>query len=319
LFKSGFIAIAGRPNVGKSTLLNAILGEKLAITSNKPQTTRNRITGILNADDGQFIFLDTPGIHRANTPLNRYMVKAATSTFSEVDLILFLIEADRGHDSGDALIIESLREAGVPVFLVINKIDLVAKPMLLPLIDRFRGLFEFREIVPVSAARGDGVDRLLELIREALPEGPKFFPDDMFTDNSERFIAAEIIREKILLLTQKEIPYATAVTVDSFKEDEEKNLIRIAATITVEKDSQADRHPGPPGNGEVLRRENFPGTLRPCAQRLDKRRQMAEGVRILRQIGARGNEALSAERRDEKKAMSVFVIARSVSVEAIQI
>ncbi|HEX7538958.1 MAG TPA: GTPase Era [Syntrophales bacterium] len=238
MFKSGFIAIAGRPNVGKSTLLNAILGEKIAITSSKPQTTRNKITGILNADDGQFIFLDTPGIHRAKTPLNRYMVKAATSTFSEVDLILFLIEADRGYDPDDGLIIESMREAGVPVFLVINKIDLVAKPILLPLIDRFRGLYEFREIVPVSAARGNGVDRLVELIREALPEGPKFFPDDMFTDNTERFIAAEIVREKILLLTHREIPYATAVTVDSFKEDEEKNMIRIAATITVEKDSQ---------------------------------------------------------------------------------
>ena len=224
--------------MGKSTLLNGILGEKLAITSSKPQTTRNRITGIRNTDDGQMIFLDTPGIHRAKTPLNRYMVKAATSTFSEVDLILFLVEADRGHDADDDLIIESLRQTGVPVFLVINKIDLVEKMKLLPLIDRFRCLYDFQEIVPVSALTGDGVDRLLELIRGVLPEGPKYFPDDLFTDNSERFIAAEIVREKILILTHKEIPYATAVTVDSFKEDEEKNLIRIAATITVEKDSQ---------------------------------------------------------------------------------
>jgi GTP-binding protein Era len=238
LFKSGFIAIAGRPNVGKSTLLNRVLGEKLAITSSKPQTTRNRITGIRNTDDGQMIFLDTPGIHQAKTPLNRYMVKAATSTFSEVDLILLLVEADRGHDADDDLIIESLRQAGVPAYLVINKIDLVEKLKLLPLIDRFRSLYDFQEIVPVSAVTGDGVDRLLELIREILPEGPKYFPDDSFTDNSERFIAAEIVREKILVLTHKEIPYATAVTVDSFKEDEEKNLIRIAATITVEKDSQ---------------------------------------------------------------------------------
>jgi GTP-binding protein Era len=224
--------------VGKSTLLNGILGEKLAITSSKPQTTRNRITGIRNTDDGQMIFLDTPGIHRAKTPLNRYMVKAATSTFSEVDLILLLVEADRGRDADDDLIIESLRQTGVPVFLVINKIDRVEKMKLLPLIDRFRSLYDFQEIVPVSALTGDGVDRLLELIREVLPEGPKYFPDDLFTDNSERFIAAEIVREKILILTHKEIPYATAVTVDSFKEDEEKNLIRIAATITVEKDSQ---------------------------------------------------------------------------------
>ena len=238
MFKSGFIAIVGRPNVGKSTLLNAIVGEKLAITSSKPQTTRNRITGIWNTEDGQFIFLDTPGIHQAKTPLNRYMVKAATSAFGEVDLILLLVEADRGFDPDDGLILDTLGTAGVPVFLVVNKIDLVAKPMLLPLIDRFRGLYDFREIVPLSAATGDGVGRLLDLIRDAMPEGPKLFPDELFTDNSERFIAAEIVREKILELTHREIPYATAVTVDSFKEDEEKNRIRIAATITVEKDSQ---------------------------------------------------------------------------------
>lgn len=238
MFKSGFIAIAGRPNVGKSTLLNAIVGEKLAITSSKPQTTRNRITGIRNTEDGQFIFLDTPGIHHAKTPLNRYMVKEATSAFGEVDLILLLVEADRGFDPDDGLILGSLPAAGVPAFLVINKIDLVEKPKLLPLIDRFRGLYDFREIVPVSAATGDGVGLLLDLIRDAMPVGPKLFPDDMFTDNSERFIAAEIVREKILQLTHREIPYATAVTVDSFKEDEEKNRIRIAATITVEKDSQ---------------------------------------------------------------------------------
>ncbi len=238
MFRSGFISIAGRPNVGKSTLLNAILGEKLAITSSKPQTTRNRITGILNRDDGQFIFVDTPGIHEAKTPLNRYMVKAATGTFGEADLVLLLVEADRGYDTGDGLIIESLRGAGVPVFLVINKIDLVPKPALLPLIDRFRTLHEFREIVPVSAASGDGIERLLDLVRDALPEGPKYFPEDQFTDNSERFIAAEIVREKIFQLTHREIPYATAVTVDSFKEDETANRIRIAATITVEKDSQ---------------------------------------------------------------------------------
>jgi len=238
LFKSGFIALAGRPNVGKSTLLNAIVGEKLAITSRKPQTTRNRITGILNRDDGQFIFLDTPGIHDARTPLNRSMVKAAVSAFGEVDLILLLVEADRGYDPGDGLILDRLQAVAVPVFLVINKIDLVEKPKLLPLIDRFRGLRDFREIVPVSAATGDGVGLLLERIRDAMPEGPKLFPDDLFTDQSERFIAAEIVREKILQLTHREIPYATAVTVDSFKEDEEKNRIRITATITVEKDSQ---------------------------------------------------------------------------------
>ncbi|MCE5265421.1 MAG: GTPase Era [Deltaproteobacteria bacterium] len=241
MFKSGFIGIIGRPNVGKSTLLNAIVGERIAITTHKPQTTRNRIMGIRNLAEpqpGQLIFLDTPGIHRPTTPLNRAMVEAATATFGSVDLMLLLAEAGSAPHPDDHSIIESLRKTPVPVILVINKIDLVEKGLLLPLIDTFRKLHPFREIIPLSALREEGVDRLIGEAWKLLPEGPRYFPEEMMTDRSERFIAAEIIREKITLLTHKEIPYSTAVVVDSFKEDEAKNMIRIAATIHVAKDSQ---------------------------------------------------------------------------------
>jgi len=237
-FKSGFVGIIGRPNVGKSTLLNTFLGEKVAITTPKPQTTRNRILGIRNTDSGQFVFLDTPGIHRARTPLNLLMVKSAMGTFAEVDVLLLLVEADRGLRDEDSLILGSLKAIKIPVILVINKIDLVKKETLLPLIDTFKDLYAFEEIIPISATRGFGVDRLTDILWRLLPEGPKLFPDDMITDRSERFIAAEIIREKILLRTHQEIPYATAVVVEAFKEEEERNFIRIQASIIVEKDSQ---------------------------------------------------------------------------------
>jgi len=238
LFKSGFVGIVGKPNVGKSTLLNHIIGEKVAITTYKPQTTRNRIMGIKNVDDGQIIFLDTPGIHRAKTPLNQYMVKEAVGTFGDVDILLFIIDADAPFGRDDELIIESLRDLAIPVILLINKIDLVDKRTLLPLIDEKRNLYAFEEIIPVSARTGLNVERVMGMIWNLLPEGPRYFPEEMFTDISERFIAAEIIREKVMLLTHQEIPYSTAVVVDSFKEDEAKNLISISATINVEKNSQ---------------------------------------------------------------------------------
>lgn len=238
MFKSGFIGIIGRPNVGKSTLLNAILGEKLAIATHKPQTTRNRIMGIRTFRDGQFIFIDTPGIHRVSTPLNRSMVEAALDTIRTVDILLLLVEAGAGFHPGDGLIVDKLLGTALPVLLIINKIDQVEKKSLLPLIDRFRHLFAFREIIPISALRGDGVEIVIDELLKILPEGPRYFPEDMITDRSERFLAAEIIREKITLLTHKEVPYASAVVVEAFKEDEERNLIRIAATIHVEKGSQ---------------------------------------------------------------------------------
>ena len=238
MFKSGFIGIIGRPNVGKSTVLNKIMGEKIAITSHKPQTTRNRITGIKNIENGQLIFIDTPGIHRATTPLNKFMVNAATDTFRSADIILLVVEAAEGVHNDDQLIIESLRNIRLPVILLVNKIDLVRKKNILPVIDQFQQLFSFSEIIPISALTGDGLGTLMEQIWKLVPEGPRYFPDDMMTDRTERFIAAEIIREKIIMLTHQEIPYTTAVVVDSFKEDENKNLLVIKATINVAKDSQ---------------------------------------------------------------------------------
>jgi len=238
VFRSGFISIIGRPNTGKSTLLNAVTGEKLAIVTHKPQTTRNRITGIKNLDKGQLIFLDTPGIHRAVTPLNRQMTETALGSLERADVVLFLVEAGDEVSPEDRFIIGLLAKVRQPVVLAFNKIDLVDKPSLLPLADKFQQLFPFREILFLSALRGNGVPDLIEELWKLLPEGPQYFPEDMMTDRTERFIAAEIIREKITLLTHKEVPYATAVVVDSFKEDEAKNLIRIQATIIVEKDSQ---------------------------------------------------------------------------------
>jgi GTP-binding protein Era len=184
------------------------------------------------------IFIDTPGIHRATTPLNKFMVTAAKDAFRSADIILLVVEAMEGVHSDDQLIIESLRNIRLPVILLINKIDLVRKKNILPVIDQFQQFFSFSEIIPISALTGDGLRTLMEQIWKILPEGPRYFPDDMMTDRTERFIAAEIIREKIIMLTHQEIPYATAVVVDSFKEDEDKNLLVIQATINVAKDSQ---------------------------------------------------------------------------------
>ncbi|MBW2630793.1 MAG: GTPase Era [Deltaproteobacteria bacterium] len=238
LFKSGFIGIIGKPNAGKSTLMNFVVGEKIAITTRKPQTTRNRIMGIRNTEAGQFIFLDTPGIHNARTPLNRQMVSAAMSVFSDVNMLLLITDAETPVNESDNLILRSLRNTNLPVVLVINKIDLIAREKLLILIDNIRHLHTFKEIVPICALKGFNVDRLLDIIWDILPEGPQYFPDDMITDRSERFLAAEIIREKITILTHKEVPYSTAIVIESFKEGETKGLIHIQATVNVEKDSQ---------------------------------------------------------------------------------
>ncbi|GLI39662.1 GTPase Era [Geobacter hydrogenophilus] len=237
-FRSGFVSIIGRPNVGKSTLLNRILGEKIVITSDKPQTTRNRIQGIHNIPGAQIVFIDTPGIHQARSRLNKYMVEVALSAIREVDLVLFLVEANQKPGEQEQEIIDVLAGATAPVFLVLNKVDLTEKGAVLERIAAYKDRYPFREIVPVSAGTGDGVDHLVELVRRALPEGPVYFPDDILTDVPERFIAAEIIREKVFRMTRDEVPYATAVEVDSFKEREDGGLVSIAATITVERDSQ---------------------------------------------------------------------------------
>jgi GTP-binding protein Era len=237
-FKSGFIALIGRPNAGKSTLLNRLLSQKLAIVSNKPQTTRNRILGIKNLPAGQIVFLDTPGIHHSKSLLNRSLVKTALATYHEVDGVCFLIEADRPENPENDFILETLRETAKPVFLAINKIDLVSKEALLPIMERFSRRRSFTQIIPVSALKGGGEEILLRELLGILPEGPRLFPEEMFTDLPERFLAAELIREKIFRLTREEIPYATAVEVEEFKEREEKNLIAIKATIQVERESQ---------------------------------------------------------------------------------
>ncbi len=241
MFKSGFIGIIGRPNVGKSTLLNGLVGERIAIATRKPQTTRNRIMGIKNLGEptpGQLIFLDTPGIHKAKTPLGKALVETAAGTIGDVDLLLLVVEAGESLRSDDRFVIESLTGSPAPVILVINKIDTVGKSLILPLIDSVKEIYPFREIIPLSALKNAGIDHLATEIWKLLPEGPHYFPEEMMTDRSERFIAAEIIREKITLRLHQEIPYVAAVTVDSFKEDEAKNLIHVKATINVEKDSQ---------------------------------------------------------------------------------
>ena len=236
-FRSGFVSIIGRPNVGKSTLLNRILGEKIVITSDKPQTTRNRIKGIHNIPGGQIVFIDTPGIHRATSLLNRYMVEEAQASIREVDLVLFLAEADTAEQGREAQILGLLAAAKAPVILALNKIDLVAKATLLERIATYAALYPFSDIVPVSALSGDGVGRLVECVAKYLPEGPLYFPDDILTDVPERFIVAEIIREKVFRLTHDEIPYSTAIEIESFKERPD-GLVAIAAMINVERDSQ---------------------------------------------------------------------------------
>jgi GTP-binding protein Era len=234
-FKSGFISIIGRPNVGKSTLLNTLLGEKIAIISDKPQTTRNRILGIVNQPGAQMVFMDTPGIHKPMHKMNEAMVKTALQTYNEVDVILMLVEATEQPGGGDKFIIETLSPVKTPVFLLINKMDLIRKDALLPLMQEYGKLLNFAGIIPVSALKND-LNGLLEAILKRLPQGPKYFPDDQLTDQPERFIVSEIIREKVFELTKEEIPYSTAVVIEEMKEEPE--ITRITAIIYVERDSQ---------------------------------------------------------------------------------
>ncbi|HJV65895.1 MAG TPA: GTPase Era [Geomonas sp.] len=236
-FRSGFVSIVGRPNVGKSTLLNRILGEKIVITSDKPQTTRNRIQGIHNIAGGQVVFIDTPGIHRAKNRLNKFMVEEALASIEGVDIILFLVEGGADPAREANMIKEVLAGVSIPVILVMNKIDLVPKGELLERMQCYGETYPFKEIIPISAITGDGVEQLVKLVHGLLPEGPCYFPEDILTDVPERFVVAEIIREKIFRLTRDEVPYSVAVVVDSFKERED-GLVSIAATINVERDSQ---------------------------------------------------------------------------------
>jgi len=237
-FKSGFVTIVGRPNVGKSTLMNRFAGEKIAIISEKPQTTRNSIKAVVTEETSQIIFIDTPGMHKPKTKLGEYMVSVVQESLNEVDIVLFLVEAtDAEPGAGDQYIAEQLRNLKTPVFLLINKIDLVKKEQLLYVIDNYKNLMDFEAIIPVSAANGEGIDIVLNEIRKKLPEGPKYFPDDMLTDQPEKAIVAELIREKILMFLSDEVPHGVGVEVLSFKERPNKNLIDISATIYCEKNS----------------------------------------------------------------------------------
>lgn len=235
--RSGFVAIVGRPNVGKSTLLNQLLGEKIAIVTPKPQTTRNRIRGIKTVANAQIVLLDTPGIHRAHSVMNRRMVETARKTLDEVDGVLWLVDAGTGIGREDEDIARTLSRSETATLIVLNKVDAVAKGKLLPLMERLAELLPGREIVPVSALKGEGVALLLDLIIKQLPEGPRYYPEEELTDQTERSLAAEIIREKVFLLTREEIPYGTAVTIEEFSEKEGRNLIVIKATIHADRDS----------------------------------------------------------------------------------
>lgn len=237
-FKSGFVTIVGRPNVGKSTLLNRFAGEKIAIISEKPQTTRNSIKAVITDEDSQIIFIDTPGVHKPKTKLGEYMISVVQESLNEVDIVLFLVEAtNSAPGAGDQYIIEQLKDLKTPVFLLINKIDLVKKEQLLAVIANYKNLMDFAEIIPISAVNNEGIDIVLKEIRKRLPDGPKYFPDDMLTDQPEKAIVAELIREKILELLSDEVPHGTGIEVISFKERTNKELIDIDATIYCEKES----------------------------------------------------------------------------------
>jgi len=235
-FRSGYVSIIGRPNVGKSTLLNSILGEKIAIVTQKPQTTRNRIIGIKTFPDAQIIFIDTPGIHHPKHRLGEVMVRTATEALNEVDVILFMTEPHQ-PETGDIAIIDLLKRGKSPAFLLINKIDTIRKQELLPLMERFREIHDFNEIIPVSAIKKDGIDLLMSKVRGYLPPGPKYYSDELVTDQLERFMAAEIVREKIMEETEEELPYSAAVEVAGWNERDD-GLISISCNIYVERDGQ---------------------------------------------------------------------------------
>jgi GTPase len=235
-FKSGFVAIVGRPNAGKSTLVNTLVGRKVAIVSLKPQTTRNRIQGIVNREDAQIVLIDTPGIHKPDSILNRQMMEEAEHALEGIDILSLIVDASVEFGAGDRFTLEWVQRFHGPVFLLLNKVDRVSKPKLLPLIDRYRHLYEFAEVFPISALTCEGCFDLVNGWLARLPEAPPFFPPDQFTDQPERFLAAEFIREKAILATREEVPHAVAVLVDSFEEG--KDLLKIRATLYVEREGQ---------------------------------------------------------------------------------
>ena len=236
-YKSGFVSIIGRPNVGKSSFMNYVLKQKIAISSDKPQTTRQKILGLYTTEEMQIVFTDTPGIHKPKHKLGEYMVGEATAAMEDVDVILYLIDGTSTFGSGEQFIINQIKDRKCPVFLLINKIDMLSAEDILPIIDLYKDKMDFREIIPISAVQGTNVERLLAVIQEYLPEGPQYYPEDMVTDQPERAIIAELIREKVLYLTREEVPHAVAVEVTAVKERENGNFY-VEAVIYVERDSQ---------------------------------------------------------------------------------
>lgn len=236
-FHSGFVAILGRPNVGKSTFLNRVVGQKIAIMSDKAQTTRNKIQGIYTEDNAQIVFIDTPGIHKPHSRLGDFMVESALSTLNEVDAVLFMVNATQKRGRGDDFIIERLKNVKKPIYLVINKIDQIHPDKLLQIMDDYRNTLDYAEVFPISALEGNNCPELIESLVNTLPEGPQYYPADQITDHPERFIAGELIREKVLELTREEVPHSVAIVVDRIhREDDEKVLVQ--ATIVVERNSQ---------------------------------------------------------------------------------
>jgi GTPase len=241
-FRSGFVSILGRPNVGKSTLLNALVGEKVAIVTRKPQTTRNRIQGIVNVEKkgkrpaGQIVLIDTPGVHKPINSLNKRMMKEVYDALEGCDLLLLIVDAGEKFGASDQFVLDVAKRTGLPCFLLLNKIDTIQKDRLLPLIAAYQALHEFKEIIPISALKEKGLDTLLDAIVRVLPEGPHFFPKDQITDQPERFLVAELIREQVLQFTSQEVPHATTVLIDKFEDG--AKLTRIAATIYCEREGQ---------------------------------------------------------------------------------
>ena len=235
-FRSGFVAVVGRPNAGKSTLVNTLVGQKVAIVSSRPQTTRNRIQGIVNRDDAQIVLIDTPGIHQAKNVLSRQMMDEAQHALEGVDALSLIVDASENFGPGDQFSVEWVRRFDGPTFLLLNKVDKVRKPLLLLMIEKYAALYDFAEIYPVSALTGDGCPELVDGWLARLPEAPPYFPADQFTDQPERFLAAELIREKAILATRDEVPHAIAVLLDTF--EEKKTLVKIRATVYVERDGQ---------------------------------------------------------------------------------
>ncbi|XBG72278.1 GTPase Era [Enterococcus cecorum] len=235
--KSGFVAIVGRPNVGKSTLLNRIVGQKIAIMSDKAQTTRNKIQGVYTTDTTQIVFIDTPGIHKPKHRLGDYMVEAAYSALHEVEVVLFMVVADQKRGKGDDMIIERLKKLSVPVYLIINKIDKIHPNDLLEQIDDFKAQMDFAQIIPISATQGNNFETLMSELEKSMPSGPQYFPEDQITDHPEYFVVSELIREKILQLTRDEVPHSVAVVIDSMKRKPDEK-VQIQATIIIERDSQ---------------------------------------------------------------------------------